>query len=246
MPSEELLTCKGPVPPLNVTNLTKRYGEERVIDCVTFSAAAGEVVGIIGPNGAGKTTLLETVVGLLPADAGEVLWHGEPLPASERRNVLFYLPDGVRPYQDEATSQVVSFFAGVYRRSKAETADTISSIGLRPALHKRVGALSKGYNRRLLLALALLAPHPVLLMDEPFDGFDLRQTREIVELLRNQAARGRTSILAIHQLLDAERVCDRLILLAGGRVRGSCTLDELRAQTSLPAGSLEDIFLALT
>ena len=246
MSSAELLTCESAIPPLRVTDLTKRYGEERVIDCVTFSAAAGEVVGIIGPNGAGKTTLLETVVGLLPADAGEVLWHGEPLPASERRNVLFYLPDGVRPYQDEATSQVVSFFAGVYRRSKAETADTISSIGLRPALHKRVRALSKGYNRRLLLALALLAPHPVLLMDEPFDGFDLRQTREIVELLRNQAARGRTSILAIHQLLDAERVCDRLILLAGGRVRGSGTLDELRAQTSLPAGSLEDIFLALT
>ena len=150
------------------------------------------------------------------------------------------------------------FFAGVYRRSKAEAADAIASVGLRPALHKRVHALwrpalhkrvhalSKGYNRRLLLALALLAPHPVLLMDEPFDGFDLRQTREIVGVLRSQAARGRTFILAVHQLVDAERVCDRLILLAGGRVRGAGTLDELRAQTSLPAGSLEDIFLALT
>ena len=104
MSSAELLTCESAIPPLRVTDLTKRYGEERVIDCVTFSAAAGEVVGIIGPNGAGKTTLLETVVGLLPADAGEVLWHCQPLPASERRNVLFYLPDGVRPYQDEATS----------------------------------------------------------------------------------------------------------------------------------------------
>jgi ABC-2 type transport system ATP-binding protein len=83
-------------------------------------------------------------------------------------------------------------------------------------------------------------------MDEPFDGFDLRQTREIVEVLRNRAARGRTFILAIHQLADAERVCDRLILLVEGRVRGAGTLDELRTQTTLPAGSLEDIFLALT
>ena len=124
--------------------------------------------------------------------------------------------------------------------------NTITSVGLSPVLHKRVHALSKGYNRRLLLALALLTPHPVLLMDEPFDGFDLRQTREIVDLLRNHAARGRTFILAVHQLADAERVCDRLILLAGGRVRGAGTLAELRAQTSLPAGSLEDIFLALT
>jgi len=246
LPSAELLASDSPVPALRVTGLTKRYGEERVIDWVTFSATAGEVVGIIGPNGAGKTTLLETVVGLLAADSGEVFWHGEPLPASERRNALFYLPDSVRPYQDQATHQVVSFFAGVYRRSKAETADTITSVGLRPVLHKRVHALSKGYNRRLLLALALLVPHTVLLMDEPFDGFDLRQTREIVEVLRNQAARGRTFILAVHQLVDAERVCDRLILLAGGRVRGAGTLDELRAQTSLPASSLEDIFLALT
>ena len=246
LPSAELLTSDSPVPALRVTGLTKRYGEERVIDCVTFSATAGEVVGIIGPNGAGKTTLLETVVGLLTADCGEVFWHGEPLPPSERRNALFYLPDGVRPYQDQATHQVVSFFADVYRRSKAETADTITSVGLRPVLHKRVHALSKGYNRRLLLALALLVPHSVLLMDEPFDGFDLRQTREIVEVLRNQAARGRTFILAVHQLVDAERVCDRLILLAGGRVRGAGTLNELRAQTSLPASSLEDIFLALT
>src|SRR6476661_6400652 len=203
----ELPTSQSPVPLLRVSGLTKRYGKERAIDHVTFSANSGEVVGIIGPNGAGKTTLLETVVGLVSTDAGEVSWHGEPLPASQRRNALFYLPDGVRPYRDEAAFQVVSFFAGVYRRSKAEAADTVTSVGLRPVLHKRVHALSKGYNRRLLLLLALLAPHPMLLMDEPFDGFDLRQTREIVEVLRNQAARGRTFILAIHQLADAERVC---------------------------------------
>jgi ABC-2 type transport system ATP-binding protein len=237
---------RGIAPLLRVTDLTKRYGDERVVDRVTFSASAGEVVGIIGPNGAGKTTLLETVVGLLSADSGEVLWRGEVLSPSQRRNVLFYLPDGLRPYRDQTASQVVSFLTGVYRRSKAETAATIASVGLGPVLHKRVHALSKGYNRRLLLALGLLAPHPVLLMDEPFDGFDLRQTREIIEVLRARAARGRTFILAIHQLLDAERVCDRLILLAGGRIRGEGTLDGLRAKSSLPAASLEDIFLALT
>jgi ABC-2 type transport system ATP-binding protein len=233
-------------PPLRVTDLAKRYGDEPVVDRVTFSASEGEVVGIIGPNGAGKTTLLETVAGLLPADSGEILWRGEVLSPSQRRNVLFYLPDGVRPYRDQTTSQVVSFFAGVYLRSKAETAAAVASVGLSAVLHKRVHALSKGYNRRLLLALGLLTPHPILLMDEPFDGFDLRQTREIVGVLRGQAARGRTFILAIHQLADAERVCDRLILLAGGRVRGVGTLNELRAEISLPAGSLEDIFLALT
>jgi ABC-2 type transport system ATP-binding protein len=95
MLSAELPSGENSVPPLRVIDLTKWYGEERAIDGVTFFASAGEVVGIIGPNGAGKTTLLETLVGLLPAEAGDVLWHGEPLPASERRNALFYLPDGV-------------------------------------------------------------------------------------------------------------------------------------------------------
>jgi ABC-type multidrug transport system ATPase subunit len=97
-----------------------------------------------------------------------------------------------------------------------------------------------------MLALALLTPHPLLLLDEPFDGFDLRQTRDIMALIREIAATGRTFILAIHQLADAERVCDRLVLLADGSVRGIGTLDELRARTAMPSANLEDVFLALT
>jgi ABC-2 type transport system ATP-binding protein len=113
-------------------------------------------------------------------------------------------------------------------------------------LHKRVHALSKGYARRLMLALGLLAPQPLLLMDEPFDGFDLRQTRDVMALLRAVAANGRTLILAIHQLTDAERMCDRLLFLREGCVLALGTLDELRARTALPTASLEDLFVALT
>src|SRR5262249_20210237 len=96
------------------------------------------------------------------------------------------------------------------------------------------------------LALALLAPHPLLLMDEPFDGFDLRQTREIMNVLRDVASNGRTLVLAIHQLGDAARVCDCFVLLADGRVRGVGTLAELRVQTGKPAAGLDEVFLALT
>jgi len=92
----------------------------------------------------------------------------------------------------------------------------------------------------------LLTPHPVLLMDEPFDGFDIRQTREIMALMRRVASHGRTFALAIHQLADAERVCDRFILLADGRVRGVGSLDDLRARTGQTTAGLEDLFLALT
>src|SRR5258706_427913 len=125
-------------------------------------------------------------------------------------------------------------------------ADTIEAVGLTPVLHKRVRSLSKGYGQRLMLALGLLTPHPLLLMDEPFDGFDLRQTREIVGVLRKEVVKGRTLALAIHQLMDAQRVCDRFILLAGGHVRGAGTLNDLRVRTGITDGSLEDIFLALT
>jgi ABC-type multidrug transport system ATPase subunit len=231
---------------MQVAGLTKRYGDQRILADVGFDVRAGEVLGLIGPNGAGKTTLLEAIAGLLPADDGQILWDGSPLPSARRRELIFYLPDGLRPWDGQYVERVLAFFAGVYRRPPAHVAETVAMVGLAPVLHKQVSALSKGYARRLMLALALLTPHPLLMMDEPFDGFDLRQTREIMAALRSVAARGRTLVLAIHQLPDAERVCDRFILLADGRIRGAGTLDELRTKTGRSAAALEDVFLALT
>jgi ABC-2 type transport system ATP-binding protein len=231
---------------LRVDSITKQYADQAALSNVTFDVQAGEILGIIGPNGAGKTTLLEALAGILPAETNYVQWRGKLLPASRRHEAVFYLPDGVRPYLDQPVTRVLAFFAGVYRRSTGEISDAIESVDLTPVLRKRVHSLSKGYGRRLMLALGLLAPHPLLLMDEPFDGFDLRQIRAIVDVLRREATAGRTLVLAIHQLSDAERVCDRFILLADGRVRGVGTLSDLRARTGIADGSLEDIFLALT
>ncbi len=231
---------------MQVAGLTKRYGDQRALSDVSLDVRACEILGLIGPNGAGKTTLLESIAGILPADAGRVLWQGTSLSYADRREVIFYLPDGLRPWDDQFATRVVWFFAAVYGRSENDVAKIIRSVGLLPVLGKRVAALSKGYGRRLMLALALLTPHPLLLMDEPFDGFDLRQTREIMRVLRDVAGWGRTLVLAIHQLIDAERVCDRFVLLAEGRLRGVGTLDELRAQTGQPSAGLEDMFLALT
>lgn len=231
---------------IEVTGLTKRYGEQLALSNVTFSVRPGEILGLVGPNGAGKTTLLETIAGILPADAGCILWRGAWLPPRRRRDVMYYLPDGVRPWHDQYVLRVLAFHSSVYRKPQAETDEIVAMTGLGRVLHKRVIALSKGYLRRLMWALALLAPHPLLLLDEPFDGFDLKQTREMTSVLRALPARGRTLILSIHQLSDAERVCDRFVFLAGGQVHGHGTVEELRHRAGLVEGGLEEAFLALT
>ena len=202
------------------------------------------MLGLIGPNGAGKTTLLEAIAGLLAVDAGHVLWRGRPSPP--RRREVHLLPARRRPALGRSVRRAgAAFFAAVYRRPDSACRNGPRAWA-RPGLAQARADLSKGYERRLMLALALLTPHPLLLMDEPFDGFDLRQTRDIMDVLRESRASGRTLVLAIHQLGDAERVCDRFVLLAEGRMRGVGTLDELRAQTGSPAAGLEEIFLALT
>src|SRR5206468_1750414 len=131
-------------------------------------------------------------------------------------------------------ARVLKFFAAVYRQPRVRIGETVAAVGLDPVLRKQVFMLSKGYARRLMWALALLAPHPLLLMDEPFDGFDLKQTREMMVVLRRSVAAGRTLVLSIHQLTDAERVCDRFVLLAGGQIRGVGTLKELRIRIGNP------------
>ena len=241
-----LHAAEQPAAMIQIIGLSKHYREQRVLIDVSFDVRPREVLGLIGPNGAGKTTLLETIAGIVPADAGDVHWHGAPLSPAYRRDAIFYLPDGLRPWDDQFAIRVVEFFATVYGHGQARVAEMIRLVGLAPALDKRVSALSKGYGRRLMLALALLTPQPVLLMDEPFDGFDLRQTREIMVVIRDVARRGRSLVLAIHQLVDAERVCDRFVLLADGQVRGIGTLKELRARTGKASARLEDVFLALT
>jgi ABC-2 type transport system ATP-binding protein len=231
---------------MSVHGISKAFGDQQVLADVSFDVVSGEVLGLIGPNGAGKTTLLECIAGLLPADAGEVRWRGAPLSPSQRKQRLFYVPEAISPYPDQRSAEVLRFFCEANAQPPKRLDQLVGALRLELALAKPVGALSKGYRRRLLLAFGLLAPLPVLLMDEPFDGFDLRQTREVMSLLRDEALGGRTLLLSIHQLGDAQRICDRLVLLSAGRVVATGTSAELTASAGLPPGSnLEEVFLAL-
>ncbi len=231
----ELLTVKG---------VTKRFKKRCVLSDVSFSVRRGEVLGLIGPNGAGKTTLFECLAGLMPADAGTLKADDKILPPAHRKEALFYLPDAILPWAEQTVSWALHFFEKLYQPSKTTVSNLIQPLRLDEIMKARMSSLSKGERKRLLLALGLLTPHELLLLDEPFDGLDLRQTRDVMALLKGHA--DRTLMLSIHQLADAGRVCDRLVMLSAGKVVGEGSIDELRAQANLSAGGVEEIFLALT
>jgi ABC-2 type transport system ATP-binding protein len=231
---------------LAVRGITKRFGSRLVLDSVSFRVGRGEVLGLIGPNGAGKTTLFECLAGVQATDGGTVESDGVEVPAASRKDVLFYLPDQIAPWADEPAGRVLSFFASLFQEDPARVSRVAAALGIERFLAEKIGSLSKGERRRVLLALGLSVARPLLLFDEPFDGLDLRQAREVEGVLRGAAAEGRTLFVSIHQLADAARVCDRLVLLSAGKIAGEGTLAELRGRAGLGEGGLEEVFLALT
>jgi ABC-2 type transport system ATP-binding protein len=207
-------------PILSVRGLIADRAGRRILDDVSFDVLSGEILGVIGPNGAGKTTLFECIAALQPRTAGSVRGAG-----------VFYVPDAVRPWPDQTVAWTLEFVAAMSNRN----VEWLPDLGLEPFAQQRVSTLSKGETKRLDIAIALLAEQAVVLLDEPFDGLDVRQTRMVIPLLRRSQ---RTLVLSIHQLSDAARVCDRVLLLDGGRVVAQGSPSEL--------GDLEELFLART
>jgi len=235
-----------------VRGLSKRFGRVAALADVGFQVRAGEVLGLIGPNGAGKSTLFECLAGVLPADNGEMMANGKPVRTRERRALLFYVPDSIAPWPEQPVEWALDFTIGFLGGRAALREEIVERLDLRALLTQAIGALSKGQRKRVLLAIGLLTRQPALLIDEPFEGLDLRQARDVASALRAHAAGGRTLFLSIHQIGDAARFCDRFVLLNGGRVRGEGTVAELAALAAahrnqpLPLGDLEEVFLALT
>lgn len=237
-------------PVLSAQGLSKRFGNIAALDGVSFSVRPGEVLGLIGPNGAGKSTLFECMAGVLPVDGGKVVAGDRALAPHERNSILFYVPDGISPWPDQTVGWALDFAIGFFRGRKTLRQHVIEQLDLSRLLRQPIGTLSKGQRKRALLAIGLLAPQGVLLVDEPFDGLDLRQARDVARALREHAAGGRTLFLSIHQISDAARFCDRFILLSNGKVQGEGTVDELSGIASAQSGSppstdLEEVFLAL-
>ncbi|RLB66774.1 MAG: ABC transporter ATP-binding protein [Deltaproteobacteria bacterium] len=233
-------------PGLSVDRIKKKFGTYQVLDNISFTVIPGEILGLIGPNGAGKSTLLECMTGLLPVESGTVRWQGKNLSLEQRQQLLWYQPDNILPFASQQVMTTLAFFRQVHGASTADLKLLIDGLELSSMLGKSLHELSKGYRHRVLLAVALLSRQPLLMLDEPFDGFDLKQSLSVMDLLR-QCRADRTMILSIHQLSEAEKICDRFLLLDQGQMMGIGTLNELACQVGLNSGTtLEEVFLAIT
>ena len=236
---------------VEVSGLKKNYGRLRALDDVAFSIRSNELLGLIGPNGAGKTTVFECLAGVQPADAARIMFQRAPLDASHRSSVLFYVPDGIAPWPEQPVQWALDFSLDFLGGRRGSYHEVVEQLELNTLLRSPLGTLSKGQRKRVLLGLGLLSPQPILLIDEPFEGLDLRQTKQAMAALRRHVADGRTLFVSIHQIVEAARLCDRLILLNAGRSVAEGTaaeLAELAAQASpdrRPA-DFEEVFLALT
>jgi ABC-2 type transport system ATP-binding protein len=226
-----------------VQGLTRRYGAVMAVDGISFEVKAGEIFGLLGPNGAGKTTTLECILGLSRPDAGHIDICGASAgrrPAREKIGAVLQatgLQDKISPR--EAIELFRSFFP------RALAADTLlDRFGLRDKQNAVYDTLSGGQKQRLALALAFVGDPPVFVLDEPTSGLDPQMRREVQDHIRTMKDAGRAVLLATHDMDEAERLCDRLAVIAGGRIIATGTPRDLIAR--LLSASLEEVILQLT
>lgn len=206
---------------IEISHLTKLYGEQKALDDVTLSVRKGEITGLLGPNGAGKSTLMKIVTCFIPQTSGEVWVEGLNVSdnALEIRKRLGYLPENNPLYPEMYIREYLAFIAGIYavKNPKSRIEEVIEMTGLGPEIHKTIGKLSKGYRQRVGLAQALLNDPPVLILDEPTSGLDPNQIAEIREVIK-KAGKNKTVVMSTHIMQEVEAVCDRVIIINKGRI----------------------------
>lgn len=221
---------------IEIRDLTKRFGDFTAVDGVSFRVSQGEVLGFLGPNGAGKSTTMKMVTGFLTPTSGDVSICGHAMdraPIAAKRQVG-YLPEGAPAYADMTPAQILDFVAAVRgldgEERRRAIGRAVERVNLHGVIDKRIETLSKGFKRRVGLAVAILHDPPVLIMDEPTDGLDPNQKHEVRALIREMAS-DKAIILSTHILEEVEAVCTRAIVIASGKLRFDGTPDELEARS---------------
>lgn len=222
---------------IQITNLSKQYGQQRAVDAITFQVSPGEIVGFLGPNGAGKSTTMKIATGYLCPDEGTVLVNGHNVqtdPMAVRRSVG-YLPEHNPLYLDLYVREYLRFAGALHSMSgamlKHRIAEVIEQVGLTSEQGKRIGQLSKGYRQRVGLAQAFLHNPPVLILDEPTTGLDPNQLADIRQVIKT-VGRDKTVLFSTHIMQEVEALCDRVIIINKGKIVADSPLAQLRAQTA--------------
>lgn len=200
--------------------LALSFGENQVLNNISFEIPAGEIFGLLGPSGAGKTTLIKILTGQLKPDEGCALLLGRDtreLRAVEHGQIGMMM-DNFGLYDRMSVMSNLSFYADIYHVSRSRIPDILKSIGLYEARNTAAAKLSKGMKNRLSLARALMNDAKILFLDEPTSGLDPSTTREIHEVLKEQRERGATIFLTTHNMYEAEALCSHVALLSRGRI----------------------------
>ena len=221
------------------------------VDALDLTIYGGEFYAVVGPNGAGKTTTLRMVVGLLKPDAGSIRIGGidalsDPVVAKQ---ITAWLSDEPMIYDKLTPYEYLEFVAGLWRIdpavAQARAGELIGWLGLEPHAHERCEGFSRGMRQKVALAGALVHDPKLIILDEPLTGLDAGTARQVKDVLRARVREGGTVIMTTHILEVAERMADRIGVIARGRLIAEGTLDDLRRQTGETATSLEDTFLTL-
>ena len=232
---------------IEVSHLTKQYGNHLAVDDVSFTVADGQICGLLGPNGAGKSTIMNILTGYLSATSGQVTVAGHPLPeeADAAKACVGYLPEQPPLYPEMTVQEYLTFAAELKGVKKAERKEQVCRAarrtGLEAVLPRLIRSLSKGYKQRVGIAQALLGSPRLIILDEPTVGLDPAQVIEIRKLIR-ELGRTHTVILSSHILSEVQAVCQQILILSKGHLAAAGSLEELTADGK----SLEKVFLELT
>ena len=232
---------------IEVSHLTKQYGNHLAVDDVSFNVADGQICGLLGPNGAGKSTIMNILTGYLSATSGQVTVAGHPLPeeADAAKACVGYLPEQPPLYTEMTVQEYLTFAAELKGVKKAERKEQVCRAarrtGLETVLPRLIRSLSKGYKQRVGIAQALLGSPRLIILDEPTVGLDPAQVIEIRKLIR-ELSRAHTVILSSHILSEVQAVCQQILILSKGHLAAAGSLEELTADGK----SLEEVFLELT
>lgn len=232
---------------IEVSHLTKQYGNHLAVDDVSFTVADGQICGLLGPNGAGKSTIMNILTGYLSATSGQVTVAGHPLPeeADAAKACVGYLPEQPPLYPEMTVQEYLTFAAELKGVKKAERKEQVCRAARRTELEtvlpRLIRSLSKGYKQRVGIAQALLGSPRLIILDEPTVGLDPAQVIEIRKLIR-ELGRAHTVILSSHILSEVQAVCQQILILSKGHLAAAGSLEELTADGK----SLEEVFLELT